>query len=214
MSSVKTTIRTCKKCGKTKKPNDFYKHNKSTCKECIKTASREHKKRNPRTKKQRQKEYRRQAVKDGTMTRAGIAYITTAPINNLRWCIRCEKYLPTENFRKTKIKHSRFDNMAYHDTICNECSLRDGRERYVSHPRPKRTKEEEKTYQENIWIHQFLKGCLGGNGCCLYCGKTDFWKLNNHHLWGRKNSDFTITLCENHHAFYTRGLPFLLEEWY
>jgi len=208
MSSPTTTPRTCKKCGKQKTPNDFYKSRNVVCKDCLR------KTRKPRTKESRREEYRRQAIKDDTMTRAGVAYITTAPIDNLRWCTKCKKYLPTENFRKKKIKHSRFDSTEYYETLCLNCERRRGREKYVPHRRPKRTKEEKRVYQENTWINQFLKRYLSGDGCCLYCGKTDFWKLNNHHLWGRKNSDFTVTLCENHHSFFTRGLPFLLEEWY
>lgn len=53
-----------------------------------------------------------------------------------------------------------------------------------------------------------------GDGCCLYCGETNPFMLNRHHIFGRKNSDFTITLCEDHHASFTRGIPFVLEDWY
>jgi len=196
----------CKKCGKPKTTDEFYKHNKSTCKECIKKAAREYKKQKRKSKESRHEEYRRQAIKDGSMTRAGVAYITMAPIGNLRWCIRCKKYMTIENFRKTKIKHSRFDNIDYHDTICDECTRHDSRKRYVPHPRPKKT--------EDPRLQRFLNWYLVGDGCCLYCGKTDFWKLNNHHPWKKIDPNFTITLCENHHTFCTRRLPFLLEEWY
>ena len=60
----------------------------------------------------------------------------------------------------------------------------------------------------------FLKGYFGGDGCCLYCLETNPWMLNHHHVWGRNDGDFTITLCENHHAALSRHMPFLLEEWY
>ena len=53
-----------------------------------------------------------------------------------------------------------------------------------------------------------------GDGCCLYCFEVLPWMLNNHHPWKAVDPDFTITLCENHHAVFTRGVPALLEDWH
>lgn len=196
----------CRKCGKTKNLDDFYKYNKATCKECLKEYKKKSKEKRRAEGYSRHEEYRRQAIKNGSMTRAGVTYIITAPIGILRWCVNCKKYVPIENFRKTKRKVSRVDSPPYRRTSCIKCenqkSREKGAERYVPHPRPKN--------DENPRVKLYLSG----DGCCLYCGETDFWKLNNHHPWKKTDPYFTVTLCENHHTLCTRGVPFFLEDWY
>ena len=80
--------------------------------------------------------------------------------------------------------------------------------RKIKPPRP--LKERKSIEKKQNFLYQYLLG----DGCCFYCGKIEPWELNRHHIWGRKNSDFTITLCENHHAILSRHVPFLLGEWY
>ena len=72
------------------------------------------------------------------------------------------------------------------------------------------TKNEKQTTAK---IYSFLTYYLKGAGCCLYCWETNPWMLNHHHPWKKIDSDFTITLCENHHAPLSRYMPFLLKEW-
>ena len=80
--------------------------------------------------------------------------------------------------------------------------------------RRKNKERDREKYNEYMKLYMKLYDYLKGDGCCLYCGETNPFMLNNHHTLGRKNGDFTITLCEDHHEPFTRGMPFVLEEWY
>lgn len=42
-------------------------------------------------------------------------------------------------------------------------------------------------------------GYLLGMGLCFVCGEVDPLLLENHHIFGKKNSDLLISLCANHH---------------
>jgi len=88
----------------------------------------------------------------------------------------------------------------------------------IKQPR-KRQISKEIRKRKNVWLKKYFKTYgrtlkyLAGNGCCLYCWEINPFMLNNHHIWGKKNDSFTITLCEDHHAPFTRGMPFVLEGW-
>jgi hypothetical protein len=45
---------------------------------------------------------------------------------------------------------------------------------------------------------------LGSNNpCCCMCGIDDPTCLERHHLAGRKNDEFTVIVCRNHHRMLT-----------
>ena len=50
-------------------------------------------------------------------------------------------------------------------------------------------------------------GYLMGDGCCMWpnCHNTNPFVLQNHHPWKKDDPDFTITLCANHHEYFTRN---------
>ena len=79
--------------------------------------------------------------------------------------------------------------------------------------KPNLPQKERRQWNEYMKLYMKIYGYLKGDGCCLYCGEINPFMLNNHHIFGRKNSDFTITLCEDHHAPFTRGMPFVLTAW-
>ena len=107
---------------------------------------------------------------------------------------------------------------------CKECRKKLDRERYVKKRDHvlKTVKKYNKKNKDKRKIYAFLEGAnpekrwgyLRGDGCCLYCGETDPFDLENHHPWKKHDPKFTITLCTKHHIYFTRGVPFLLTEWY
>ena len=136
--------------------------------------------------------------------RVCLKYILDMPTETHAKCTKCRQWKTLENFRRESHATSRSN---YRRTICKACDYKHKKEHYVpAPPRPKKTEEERR--EENR-----MKSILEGDGCCFYCGEIDFWKLNNHHPWKKIDPNYTLTLCENHHAFCTRGLLFLLEEW-
>jgi hypothetical protein len=51
---------------------------------------------------------------------------------------------------------------------------------------------------------RFQEKFLSGSGCCLICYISDPLVLEEHHVGGRANSNFTITVCANHHQKLSR----------
>ncbi|MDE2590059.1 MAG: hypothetical protein KGL95_10395, partial [Patescibacteria group bacterium] len=43
-----------------------------------------------------------------------------------------------------------------------------------------------------------------GQGCCVLCLHSDPFDLEDHHVGGKANSDFTISLCRNCHGKLSR----------
>jgi len=98
------------------------------------------------------------------------------------------------------------DISEFYELKYNTITMKDGAIKWVGPRYESQCKECMKLYMK-------IYGYLNGDGCCLYCGEINPFMLNNHHIFGRKNNDFTITLCENHHAAFTRRLPLVLEKW-
>jgi len=61
--------------------------------------------------------------------------------------------------------------------------------------------------REKKWLELFMTN----DGCCMWCFETNPFMLNNHHIWGKKNSEETFTFCENHHAIFSRNRNGLFE---
>lgn len=200
------------KCGQTKSIVDFYFYNStmrhsSRCKECLRAQCREYRrtpgyKKSPRTKEQRRKEYISRCIKLGSQTRFALKSLFEDPINGLRKCTKCKQYKSSFDFWRDNRHKSGYRSK------CKTCSTV---KKKSIQARKYRFRKEVKL---RVKIRGFLKIYLSGNGCCLYCGETHPFFLNNHHPFGRKNSDFVVTLCENHHAPFTRGTPFVLQSWY
>jgi len=204
-------FKTCSKCGASKPITEFYTYNEkptAKCKECLREYQRKYE-----PKEKRHQRYKRDYIKDSLKTgmryRVGLKYILNMPTETHAKCTKCGQWKTLEHYRKEKTRPGHHPN--YYRTTCKECDAATGKKYYAKHyvpvpPRPQKTEEEK---GEALQINRVLVG----DGCCLYCGETDFWKLNNHHPWKKRDPNFTVTLCENHHAFCTRKLPFLLEEW-
>ena len=130
-------------------------------------------------------------------------------------CTKCGEDQPLKNYYKDKRTKDR------RRTICKTCLSRIKKEKYtyVQGPQKHYTPQEKRT-RKNEQLKKYFKTygrtlrLVAGDGCCLYCGEINPFMLNDHHIWGRKNSDFTITLCEDHHAPLTRGMSFVLEGWW
>jgi len=65
-------------------------------------------------------------------------------------------------------------------------------------------KAEKKEYD---FLYKPPHGYLKGNGCCMWPGCHDInpFVQQNHHPWKENDPNFTITLCANHHEYFTRG---------
>lgn len=232
--------KTCIRCGISKPLTEFHIYNNkptSKCKECQKQYQKEYRKRKPEPRKKRRRRYIKESLETGMRYRVGLKYVLDMPTTTHQKCTKCGQWKTLEHFRvEKKYKH----RSTYRRTICKECDkkpkkVRDSenhpitcstcgkrfkkREYMLIHHQiihgtgfPRKRKSPEEIKCRNKERHA-LKRCLHGDGCCLYCGETDFWKLNNHHPWKEIDPNFTITLCENHHAAFTRNMPFILEEW-
>lgn len=58
----------------------------------------------------------------------------------------------------------------------------------------------EQLIKENKWLEQFLDG----QGCCVLCLHSDPFDLEDHHVGGKANSDFTVSTCRNCHGKLSR----------
>lgn len=205
--------KTCIKCGQTKPLTDFHVYNKkisSKCRECHKQYQKEYRKRKPEPKQKRRKRYIKESLDTGMRYRVGLKYILDMPTETHAKCTKCGQWKTLEHYRKDNSQSSSRPN--YYRTICVECESNRERKYRKKHyvPAPRRPQKTEREKREEYYIDSILSG----DGCCIYCGETTFWKLNNHHPWKKRDPNFTVTLCENHHAFCTRKLMFLLEDWY
>jgi uncharacterized protein YlaI len=54
--------------------------------------------------------------------------------------------------------------------------------------------------RENKWLKQFFEG----QGCCTICGHSDPFDLEGHHVGGKSNSPYLISLCRNCHGRVSR----------
>lgn len=54
--------------------------------------------------------------------------------------------------------------------------------------------------KENKWLKQFFEG----QGCCVICGHSDPFDLEYHHVGGKSNSDYLISLCRICHGKISR----------
>lgn len=218
-------IKICTKCGYKKPTSKFYeqKFNRfiingkekwvgsrysARCKKCISDDGRERRQKNKKlgspqkkslVRKGRYIEYKKRWIKEQRYVKHGLNYVFNSPINNLRKCTKCKEYMSKENFTKTN------NNKAGYYIQCKKCINKKRRKRYrKKHPKPP---------PFNVKIYFFMDTIKKGDGSCLYCGETNFWMLNNHHPWKKHDPNFIITLCENHHALFTRGRRFLLQDW-
>lgn len=196
------------------------------------------------TKEKRHQRYIKESLTDGARYRVGLKYVLDMPTENHQKCTKCGKWKILECFRiEKKYKHrsiyrrttcnecgrkpKKSRNPENYPLLCSICGRRFAKKEHLSNHRTRihgiklygeiRLPRKRKSFKEiknDDKIRSFLNTYLGGNGCCLYCGEIDFWKLNNHHPWKRRKKTFTITLCENHHTLFTRSVPFLLEGWY
>lgn len=58
----------------------------------------------------------------------------------------------------------------------------------------------EQRIKENKWLKQFFDA----QGYCVICGHSDPFDLEGHHVGGKSNSDFVISLCRNCHGKVSR----------
>jgi len=66
-------------------------------------------------------------------------------------------------------------------------------------------------YRINKWFYpDYTDYPLGKYGYCLSCGDNDLLVLNNHHIFGRNNSDITITICANCHEYIRKGFSSII----
>lgn len=63
-----------------------------------------------------------------------------------------------------------------------------------------------------LWGNQRGSGYLRGQGICLHCDELNPFLLENHHIFGRKVSDFTISMCANCHILSKR-YPAMLQNF-
>ena len=199
--------KTCKTCEASKPITEFYKYYgyiHGTCKECRKKYQQKYRRTTTETKECRRLRYIKESLKSGMIYRVGLKYVLDSPTNNTKKCTKCKQYKPQENFGADKRARDG------RRTICKTCTSKKRRENYTPRIRKHRTKDEEQKHNRD-YMRTYTY--LTGDGCCLYCGETDFWKLNNHHPWKKMDPNFTITLCENHHAPFSRGMPLVLKEW-
>ena len=52
-----------------------------------------------------------------------------------------------------------------------------------------------------------------GQNCCVRCGHSDPFDLEYHHVGGKANSDFTVSLCRNCHGRLSRKQDGWPEGW-
>ena len=146
----------------------------------------------------------------------------------LRVCKNCglKAYTTTDLDLFAKNRGCLYDRLPY----CKKCKAITNRKEYHENKEKRRKsakkyyyshQEEEKKssleyYHKNKELSFLYKrpyGYLRGDGCCLWpdCYEINPWMLNQHHSWEKTDPAFTITLCENHHAPLTRGVPAVLE---
>ncbi|WP_101010754.1 hypothetical protein [Nitrosotalea sinensis] len=58
----------------------------------------------------------------------------------------------------------------------------------------------EQLVKENKWLEQFFEG----QGCCIWCFHSDPFDLEDNHVGGKVNSDFTLSMCRNCHGKFSR----------
>lgn len=58
----------------------------------------------------------------------------------------------------------------------------------------------EQLIKENKWLEKFFEG----QGCCVICFHADPFDLELHHVGGKANSDFQVSLCRNCHGRISR----------
>lgn len=189
----------CSKCGVKKKTSSFYKYKKNHIlinnipfwigMRCHSQCKECEKKRKRERKIQMGTT---QKTKNNRTPKFGMNYVFNFPINGLHKCKKCGRHKPYMFFTK------RPKNKSSYQYTCRECD----------------NKRKKLNYKKNFFIsYKKGKSYKTGDGCCLYCGEINPFMLNNHHIFGRKNSDFTITLCENCHASFTRRMWFVLKAW-
>lgn len=84
-------------------------------------------------------------------------------------CSNCKRTLPLSRFYKDISRLNGYTNW------CKDCTA------------------------EYQFLYQTGRGYFQGTGICLICGEIHPFKLELHHLFGRKNSDTRIHLCGNCH---------------
>lgn len=64
----------------------------------------------------------------------------------------------------------------------------------------------------NEFLYDTSSGYLKGDSCCMWpdCYNINPFVLHNHHLWKKDDPNFMITLCANHHEYFTRSRSALL----
>ncbi|MGI0047511.1 MAG: hypothetical protein ACREBB_10060 [Nitrosotalea sp.] len=67
----------------------------------------------------------------------------------------------------------------------------------------------EQLIKGNKWLKQFFEG----QGCCVLCLHSDPFDLEDHHLGGKANSDFTVSLCRICHGKISRKQYDWPENW-
>jgi len=131
----------------------------------------------------------------------------------VKYCSICGKWKPLTEFSKDK---SRKDGFNYY---CKGC-MKKRRQKYREKKREtdrkyylnnkEKIKKRVRKYQSKRmgdvkmrkFLYDKLSGFLMGDGCCMWCFKINPFKLHNHHIWGRKNSDELFTFCANHHVIF------------
>lgn len=68
-------------------------------------------------------------------------------------------------------------------------------------------------YKQLIAEQKCLAKFLVGSGCCIICFNANPLLLDEHHLFGRANSEIILTVCSNHHALLTRMQGSWPREW-
>lgn len=108
-----------------------------------------------------------------------------------RTCLRCGRTLPITEFYKNGRDPSGRQKW------CKDC-IRDYR---------KRNNDFKRYQRAYVFIHRRV---LQGAGICIYCGETNPFKLEVHHIFGRENSNLPISLCGSHHRLL-HSFPKMLE---
>lgn len=207
-------LKKCTRCKKYQSLENYGKHKnignggrRARCKKCrFEQALQRRRKKTP---EQRRKGYIVYRKRIEVITRPALKNLFEGPINELMKCRTCKQYKPPAMFYKSVLSQQGYIKQ------CKACCYKYKLRRHIEkHGKPPRASLPPGEAEKRKKIHYFLIWYLAGGGCCFYCGEINPFMLNNHHIFGRENSDFTITLCEIHHAPFTRGIPFVLQDWH
>lgn len=132
----------------------------------------------------------------------------STPDEYSRWCSECNYKYQRRFIERRAARGEQFYEGIDEDNVTNRCVHCN---RTLPLSRFKRDIRRASGY--TVWCrdcrveYQFLyggkkvqRGYLYGTGICLACGELNPLLLENHHLFGRKNTDDVVSLCSNCHT--------------